>query len=57
MVHFCQPVIDVILATDAVEDVFEGRCVLLAIDELDTVAPWEEAQFSGYGHARSPQIV
>jgi len=57
VVHFCQPVIDVLLPTDAVEDVFEGRCVLLAIGELDAIARREEALFLGYGRLRSPQIA
>ena len=35
VVHLGQPVVDLMFATDAVENVFERRCVLFAVGELD----------------------
>lgn len=37
MVHFCQSMIDLILAADVIKDVLERRCVLFAIGELNAV--------------------
>ena len=37
MVHLCQPVFDLMVCANTIEDVFEGKPVLLAIGELDAV--------------------
>ena len=37
MVHLCQPVFDLMVCANTIEDVFEGKPILLAIGELDAV--------------------
>ena len=54
MVDLCQPVLDLILIADPIEDVMERIFVASMICELNAVARREEALFAGYGHARRP---
>lgn len=43
MLHLGEPMFDIILVTDPVEDMVEGVFVVRHIGELDTIAHWEAA--------------
>ena len=55
MLDFGQPVFDVMLAADAVEEVLEGMNVPVVVGELDAIACWELSAVEGYGGLRSLQ--
>ena len=49
MLHLGQPVLDIVIAADAVEDVLEGVPVLLAVGELDAVVSEHSVDCVGDG--------
>lgn len=53
MVHLGQPVLDVVLGTDAAEDVCEGIGILLAVGELNAVIRQDDVDAVGTARIRS----
>lgn len=55
VVHFSQPVVDLMFTADAVEDVFECKCILLAIGELDAVVRQDRVDLVGHSRDKIAQ--
>lgn len=49
VLHLCQPVLDIILVTDPVEDVVGGIFIALLIGELDAIIGEDDVDAVGHG--------
>ena len=49
VLDLCEPVFDLMLAADAVEDVFEGMCMPVVVGELDAIIRQNDVNPVGHG--------